>query len=109
MDGRILQVSKEDIADILAMANGPDNLFFKQRDDPEYQKMIADADYEISCRREPYFKYTYQLEDATSIDGNTSTSIDTVPPEYQEEKDKYGVFRDMYGRPYHVASELQTV
>ncbi|KAG2303755.1 hypothetical protein Bca52824_032406 [Brassica carinata] len=38
MDGRILQVSKEDIADILAMANGPDNLFLKQHDDPSIRK-----------------------------------------------------------------------
>ncbi|KAL0864478.1 hypothetical protein Bca101_043596 [Brassica carinata] len=106
MDGLILQVSKEDIADILSMANGTDNLFFKQCDDPEYQMMIADTDYEIACRREPYFKYTYQLEDAKSFDDNTSASIDKVPPEYQEKKDKYGVYRDMYGRPRSIKGKV---
>ncbi|KAL0886000.1 hypothetical protein Bca101_009983 [Brassica carinata] len=100
MDGRILQVSKEDIADILSMANGPDNLFFKQREDPEYPKMIADTDYEIVCRREPYFKYTYQLGDAKLINGNTSASID------KEEKDKYGAYRDMYGRPRSIKEKV---
>ncbi|KAG5397635.1 hypothetical protein IGI04_019449 [Brassica rapa subsp. trilocularis] len=34
MDGRILQVSREDIADILQVANGPDNLFSRQRGTP---------------------------------------------------------------------------
>ncbi|KAF3594228.1 hypothetical protein DY000_02022464 [Brassica cretica] len=31
IDGRILQVSREDIADILQVANGPDNLFSQQQ------------------------------------------------------------------------------
>ena len=31
MDGRILQMSRKDIADILQVANGPDNLFSQQR------------------------------------------------------------------------------
>ena len=35
MDGRILQVSREDIADILQLANGPDNLFMQQRSIPD--------------------------------------------------------------------------
>ncbi|KAF2545779.1 hypothetical protein F2Q70_00021777 [Brassica cretica] len=35
MDGRILQVSREDIVDILQVANGPDNLFSQQRDTPD--------------------------------------------------------------------------
>ncbi|KAF2540895.1 hypothetical protein F2Q68_00032575 [Brassica cretica] len=35
MDGRILQVSREDIADILQVANGPDNLFSQQRGTPD--------------------------------------------------------------------------
>ncbi|KAG5410179.1 hypothetical protein IGI04_006498 [Brassica rapa subsp. trilocularis] len=35
MDGRILQVSREDIADILQVTNGPDNLFSQQRGTPD--------------------------------------------------------------------------
>ncbi|KAG5388643.1 hypothetical protein IGI04_030184 [Brassica rapa subsp. trilocularis] len=35
MDGRILQVSREDIADILQVANRPDNLFSQQRGTPD--------------------------------------------------------------------------
>ncbi|KAJ4876027.1 Uncharacterized protein Rs2_41045 [Raphanus sativus] len=68
--------------------------------------MIADADYAIACKREPYFKYIYQLEDAESIDGDTSALIDKVPPEYKEEKDKYGVYRDMYGRPRRLTGKV---
>ena len=36
MDGRILQVSREDIADILQMANGVENLFMQQHNTLEY-------------------------------------------------------------------------
>ncbi|KAG2246373.1 hypothetical protein Bca52824_086001 [Brassica carinata] len=35
IDGRILQVAREDIADILQVANGPDNLFSQQRGTPD--------------------------------------------------------------------------
>ncbi|KAG5415223.1 hypothetical protein IGI04_002790 [Brassica rapa subsp. trilocularis] len=35
IDGRILQVSREDIADILQVSNGPDNLFSQQRGTPD--------------------------------------------------------------------------
>ncbi|KAF3593994.1 hypothetical protein DY000_02021932 [Brassica cretica] len=35
IDGRILQVSTEDISDILQVANGPDNLFSQQRGTPD--------------------------------------------------------------------------
>ena len=35
IDERILQVSREDIADILQVANGPDNLFSQQRGTPD--------------------------------------------------------------------------
>ncbi|KAL0815537.1 hypothetical protein Bca101_071981 [Brassica carinata] len=35
MDGRISQMSRKDIADILQVANGPDNLFSQQRGIPD--------------------------------------------------------------------------
>ncbi|KAL0715937.1 hypothetical protein Bca4012_065259 [Brassica carinata] len=35
MDGRILHITKDDIEDILHMANGPENLFMQQRRNPD--------------------------------------------------------------------------
>ncbi|KAF3603460.1 hypothetical protein F2Q69_00035748 [Brassica cretica] len=43
MDGRILQVSREDIEDILQVANGPDNLFMKQRSILDNIKAVPDG------------------------------------------------------------------
>ena len=37
IDGHALQVSREDITDILQMANGADNLFMQQRTVPAHQ------------------------------------------------------------------------
>ena len=42
MDGRILQVSREDITDILQVANGPDNLFMQQRCIPNNNLAVPD-------------------------------------------------------------------
>ncbi|KAG2266665.1 hypothetical protein Bca52824_073744 [Brassica carinata] len=42
MDGRILQVSREDIAEILQLANGPDNLFMQQRSIPNNIPAVPD-------------------------------------------------------------------
>ena len=42
MDGRILKASREDIADILQVANGPDNLFTQQRSIPDNNPAIPD-------------------------------------------------------------------
>ncbi|KAF2578441.1 hypothetical protein F2Q68_00004258 [Brassica cretica] len=42
MDGRILQVSREDIADILQLANGADNLFMQQRNIPDNNPAVPD-------------------------------------------------------------------
>ncbi|KAG5400226.1 hypothetical protein IGI04_014833 [Brassica rapa subsp. trilocularis] len=49
MDGRVLQISREDIADICEMANGPDNLFLQQRRDSEYQHMVIDELFGTAC------------------------------------------------------------
>lgn len=68
--------------------------------------MIAEADFAIACRREPNFKYLYQLDAIESIDGHTASSIDKGPVEYQEEKDKYGVQRDMYWRARRFAGKF---
>ncbi|KAF3562759.1 hypothetical protein DY000_02016987 [Brassica cretica] len=42
MDGRILQVSRENIADILQLANGPDNLFMQQHSIPDNIPAVPD-------------------------------------------------------------------
>ncbi|KAL0771637.1 hypothetical protein Bca101_036788 [Brassica carinata] len=42
MDGRILQVSREDIADILQLANRPDNLFMQKRSIPDNIPAVPD-------------------------------------------------------------------
>ncbi|KAF3514383.1 hypothetical protein F2Q69_00007038 [Brassica cretica] len=42
MDGRILQVYREDISDILQLANGPDNLFMQQRSNPDNIPAVPD-------------------------------------------------------------------
>ncbi|WZZ15693.1 hypothetical protein YC2023_108782 [Brassica napus] len=79
IDGRILQVSREDIADILQVANGPDNLFSQQRGtpaviqaDPNNQVGVATTEINPDLSRQPKGK--------ASIDGTTETSIDRVTP-----------------------------
>ncbi|WZZ50939.1 hypothetical protein YC2023_051046 [Brassica napus] len=42
MDGRILQVSREDIADILQLANRPENLFMQQHSIPDNNPAVPD-------------------------------------------------------------------
>ncbi|KAF3497777.1 hypothetical protein DY000_02052810 [Brassica cretica] len=42
MDGRILQVSREDIADILQVANGADNSFMQKRSIPDNNPAVPD-------------------------------------------------------------------
>ncbi|KAG5378381.1 hypothetical protein IGI04_026223 [Brassica rapa subsp. trilocularis] len=122
MDGKILQVSREDIADILQVANGPDNLFSQQRDtsdviqtDPNNHAGVTTTEINPDLSRQPKGK--------TSIDGTTETSIDRVTPtsidmdeptsidrRYEcgncafdmygarkftwEQRDEYGVYRD---------------
>ncbi|KAJ4876061.1 hypothetical protein Rs2_41079 [Raphanus sativus] len=47
--------------------------------------MIAEADFAIACRKEPCFKYRYQLDATASIDRNTATSNDKAHAEHREE------------------------
>ncbi|KAF3509458.1 hypothetical protein F2Q69_00006604 [Brassica cretica] len=44
-DGHALQVSREDIAYILQMANGAENIFMKQCNIPEHQQRVANESY----------------------------------------------------------------
>ncbi|KAG5388529.1 hypothetical protein IGI04_030070 [Brassica rapa subsp. trilocularis] len=134
MDGRILQVSREDIADIFQVANGPDNLFSQQRGtpdviktDPNNQAGVATTEInpDLSC----------QPKGQASIDGTTETSIVRVTPtsidideptsidrRYEcgnrafdmygarkftwEQRDEYGVYRDERGHARGAAGEM---
>ncbi|KAG5393319.1 hypothetical protein IGI04_023282 [Brassica rapa subsp. trilocularis] len=134
MDGRILQVSREDIADILQVANGPDNLFSQQRGtpdviqtDPNNHVGVATTETNQDLSRQP--------KDQTSIDGTTETSNDRVTPtsidrddptsidrRYEfgnrafdmygarkftwERRDDYGVYKDECGHTRGVAGEM---
>ncbi|KAG5374030.1 hypothetical protein IGI04_042650, partial [Brassica rapa subsp. trilocularis] len=133
MDGRILQVSREDIADILQVANGPDNLFSQQRGTPDViqtdpNNHVGVATTEINP------DLSHQPKRQASIDGTTETSIDRVTPtsidrddltsidrRYEfgncafdmygarkftwEQSDEYGVYRDECGHARGVAGE----
>ncbi|KAG5375319.1 hypothetical protein IGI04_039915 [Brassica rapa subsp. trilocularis] len=134
MDGRILQVSREDIADILLVANGPDNLFSQQRGtpdviqtDPNNHAGVATTETNPDLSRQP--------KEQASIDGTTETSIDRVTPtsvdideptsidrRYEcgnrtfdmygareftwEQRDEYGVYRDERGHARDIAGEM---
>ncbi|KAF3525895.1 hypothetical protein F2Q69_00047790 [Brassica cretica] len=73
--GHVLQVSREDTADILQMANGVDNLFMQQRTVPTTQKGTKEV-YDTSGCIDNHFKKKKL---------------------YSEEKDEYGVYRDDQG------------
>uniref|UniRef100_M4DXU5 Uncharacterized protein n=1 Tax=Brassica campestris TaxID=3711 RepID=M4DXU5_BRACM len=131
MDGRTLQVSREDIADILQVANGPNNLFMQQcsilDNIPAVPDEHARADTtEIgshqSCR--PVGQVSIDKVDPTSFDRVTPMSLDKAPSpsidrRYEfghrayviygarkfrwEQKDEYGVYRDESGYIRNVA------
>ncbi|KAF2533524.1 hypothetical protein F2Q70_00029816 [Brassica cretica] len=122
MDGRILQVSREDIADILQLANGADNLFMQQRSIPDNVKAVPDeypraTTKGIGSHRSftPVGQASIDKVASTSLDRVTPTSIDKAPSpsidrRYEcgrrayvsygarkfrwEQKDEYGVYRD---------------
>ncbi|KAG5378157.1 hypothetical protein IGI04_025999 [Brassica rapa subsp. trilocularis] len=103
MDGRILLVSREDIADILQVANGPDNLFSQQRGtpdviqtDPNNHAGVATTEINPDLSRQP--------KGQASIDGTTETSIDRKV--HLEQRDEYGVYRDECGHARGVAGEM---
>ncbi|KAF3541173.1 hypothetical protein F2Q69_00022449 [Brassica cretica] len=119
MDGRILQVSREDIADILQLANGPDNLFMQQRRIPD------EIGSHQSCR--PVGQTSIDKVAPTSFDSVTPVLLDKAPSpsidrRYEcgrraydiygarkfrwEQKDEYGVYRDEYGYARSVAGEM---
>ncbi|KAF3541478.1 hypothetical protein F2Q69_00022399 [Brassica cretica] len=110
IDGHILNVSQNDIADILQTANGAENLFVHQCNTPEYQQKGTKEFYATAGGIEKSFKLRSRNPTRPSIDVDVPTSADTQPEFcrrafdshgtrkiYWEEKDQYGVYRDEHG------------
>ncbi|KAG5414509.1 hypothetical protein IGI04_002076 [Brassica rapa subsp. trilocularis] len=134
MDGRILQVFREDIADILQVANGLDNLFSQQRGtpdviqtDPNNHVGVATTEINPDLSRQPKRQASIDGTTETSVDSVTPTSIDRDDPtsidrRYEfgnrafdmygarkftwEQRDEYGVYRDECGHARGVAGEM---
>ncbi|KAG5375337.1 hypothetical protein IGI04_039933 [Brassica rapa subsp. trilocularis] len=103
IDGRILQVSREDIADILQVANGPDNLFSQQRGTPDViqtdpNNHVGVATTEINPDLSYHQKVKHQLQGQLR---HRSTGKFTW-----ERRDEYGVYRDESGHALGVAGEM---
>ncbi|KAF3599196.1 hypothetical protein F2Q69_00035041 [Brassica cretica] len=105
IDGRTLHVSREDIADILQIANGADNLFMHHRSNPEQKATKEFYDTAngldnsfIQKSRHPTQK-SIDVADPTSVDrqlefGRRAYDLYGNRKFYWEEKDEYGVYRD---------------
>ncbi|KAG5384376.1 hypothetical protein IGI04_035846 [Brassica rapa subsp. trilocularis] len=134
MDERILQVSREDIADILQVANGPDNLFSQQRGTPDViltnpnnHAGVTTTEINTDLSRQPKGQASIDGIIETSIDRVTPTSIDMDDPtsidrRYEcgsrafdmygarkftwEQRDEYEVYKDERGHARSAAGEM---
>ncbi|KAF3537982.1 hypothetical protein F2Q69_00021424 [Brassica cretica] len=110
IDGHALQVSREEIVDILQMANGADNLFAQQCTVPAHQQRVTKEFYDTAGGIDNHFKQKYRHPTRPLIDVDVHLSIDKRPEFgtraldlfgtrkfYWEEKDEYGVYRDDRG------------
>ncbi|KAF3544857.1 hypothetical protein DY000_02006567 [Brassica cretica] len=79
IDGHALQVSREDIADILQMANGADNLFMQQRTVSTHQQRVTKEFYDTTGGIDNRFKKKYRHPTRPSIDVNVPPLIDRRP------------------------------
>ncbi|KAF2584000.1 hypothetical protein F2Q70_00035941 [Brassica cretica] len=134
IDGRILQVSREDISDILQLADGANNLFMQQRSIPDNNPAVPDEHPRATttgigshqtCR--PVGQASIDKVASTSFDKVTPTSIDKAPSpsidkryecgrraydSYEarkfrwEQNDEYGVYRDESGHARSIAGEM---
>ncbi|KAF3594344.1 hypothetical protein DY000_02022050 [Brassica cretica] len=102
MDGWILQVSKEDTAAIVQLANGVDNLFTQQCCIPDNHQAVLDVYPEATitgigshqtCK--PVSHASIDKVASTSFDKVTPTSIDKVPLPSIDRRYEYG--RRAYG------------
>ncbi|KAF2573498.1 hypothetical protein F2Q70_00002676 [Brassica cretica] len=119
LDGHTLQVSREDIAYILQMANGAEYLFIQQRNIPENQQRVANEFYDTAGGVDDRFKPKYQQHTRPSIDIGDPTSINRRPEFgkraydrdgtrrfHWEEKDEYGVCREYHGHARDVDGHI---
>ncbi|KAF2571257.1 hypothetical protein F2Q70_00002174 [Brassica cretica] len=110
IDGRILNVSRKDIADILHTANEAENLFVHQCNIPEYQQKDTKEFYDTAGGTNKSFKQRFRHPTRPSIDVDVPTSVDRRPEFsrrafdiygtrnfYWVEKNEYGVYRDDQG------------
>ena len=134
MDGRILQVSREDIADIVQLANGVDNLFTQQRNIPYNNPTVLDVYPKATitgigshqtCK--PVSHASIDEVASTSLERVTPTSLDKAPSpsidrRYEcgrraydsygvrkfrwEQKDEYGVYRDESGHAMNATGDM---
>ncbi|KAF2609264.1 hypothetical protein F2Q68_00044422 [Brassica cretica] len=79
MDGHALQVSREDIAEILQMANGAENLFIQQLNSPTHQQRVTNEFYDTAGGVDDRSKLKYQQYTRPSIDIDVPTSINRRP------------------------------
>ncbi|KAF3599198.1 hypothetical protein F2Q69_00035049 [Brassica cretica] len=110
IDGHALHVSREDIADILQIAKGPDNLFMQQHNIPAYQQRVTKEFYDTAGGVDNRYKQKNRHHTRPSIDIDDPTSVDRRPEFgkraydrdgirrfHWEKKDEYGVYRDDQG------------
>ncbi|KAF3561058.1 hypothetical protein DY000_02015547 [Brassica cretica] len=138
IDGHALQVSSKDIADLLQMANGAENLFMQQRNSLAHQQRVKCEIYNTTGGVDDRFKQksrqhtrpSIDVEVSSSIDVEVSSSIDVEVsssidrhPEFGkraydrdgtrrfnwEEKDEYGVYRDDHGHARDVDGHIISV
>ncbi|KAF3600916.1 hypothetical protein F2Q69_00037119 [Brassica cretica] len=88
IDGRMLNVSRKDIADILQTANGAENLFIHQRSIPEYQQKDTKEFYDTAGGINKSFNQRRPEFSRRAFDPHGTRKF------YWEEKNEYGVYRD---------------
>ncbi|KAF2616924.1 hypothetical protein F2Q68_00041144 [Brassica cretica] len=93
IDGRILNVSRKDIADILQIANGAEILFVHQRNIPEYQQKDTKEFYDADGGIDKSFKIRSCNPTPPSIDIAIPTSIDRQPKFCRRAFDSHGTRR----------------
>ncbi|KAF3525905.1 hypothetical protein F2Q69_00047423 [Brassica cretica] len=119
MDGHTLQISREDIAEILRMANGADNLFMQQCNSPAHQQRVTNDFYDTAGGVDDRFKQKFRQHTRPSIDVDIPSSIDRRPEfgklaydrdgtrRFQwEETDENGVYGDDQGHARDVEGHI---
>ncbi|KAG5414867.1 hypothetical protein IGI04_002434 [Brassica rapa subsp. trilocularis] len=103
MDERILQVSREDIADILQVANGPDKLFSQQRGTPDVIQTDPNNHVGVAQQKSIQIYHANQKGKHRSTEQLRHRSAGKFT---WEQRDEYGVYRDECGHARGVAGEM---